>query len=176
VLIPHRNVAFAIMLNSEESGTLAGLTYELVDHYLGLPRADWPTAYTAFLADRQKQAIAALSAPAARPAKTRPSLPLSGYAGTYKDPWFGTINVRDAGGTLAVDFPHWPGITATLDHHQFDTFKTRYNDKVVEPAYMTFALGPDGKVARITMAPVSPIADFSYDYRDLSFTPVAAPR
>ena len=28
-----------------------------------------------------------------------------------------------------------------------------------------------GKVERITMKPVSPIADFSYDYQDLLFTP-----
>jgi hypothetical protein len=28
-------------------------------------------------------------------------------------------------------------------------------------------------VERITMKPVSPIADFSYDYQDLLFTPAA---
>jgi hypothetical protein len=38
-------------------------------------------------------------------------------------------------------------------------------------AYVTFALDAEGKVERVTMKPVSPPADFSYDYRDLSFTP-----
>ena len=37
---------------------------------------------------------------------------------------------------------------------------------------MTFALDPDGKVANVTMKAVSPIADFSWDYKDLNFTPV----
>ena len=31
----------------------------------------------------------------------------------------------------------------------------------------------DGKVDRISMKPVSPVADFSSDYQDLLFTPVA---
>jgi hypothetical protein len=37
---------------------------------------------------------------------------------------------------------------------------------------VTFSLDAEGKVDRITMKAVSPIADFSYDYQDLLFTPV----
>ena len=40
---------------------------------------------------------------------------------------------------------------------------------------MTFGLDAEGKVERITMKPVSPLADFSYDYQDLLFTPVKKP-
>ena len=36
---------------------------------------------------------------------------------------------------------------------------------------MTFSLDADGNVDRITMKAVSPLADFSYDYHDLLFTP-----
>ncbi|WP_114952055.1 serine hydrolase [Sphingosinicella terrae] len=174
VLIPERNVGFYIATNSEESGLLAGLTFELLDHYLAAPRRDWPQAFTDFLAARRDAAVAALAAPAAQPAQTGPSLPLAGYAGAYRDAWFGTITVREENGALAVDFPHWPGITATLEHWQYDTFRTRFNDRGVEPAYVTFALGPDGKAERITMRAVSPVADFSFDYDDLVFRPVAA--
>jgi hypothetical protein len=41
---------------------------------------------------------------------------------------------------------------------------------------VTFSLDADGKVDRVTMKPVSPIADFSYDYQDLLFTPVKEAR
>jgi hypothetical protein len=58
-----------------------------------------------------------------------------------------------------------------LDHYQYDSFITRFTDKNIEPAYVNFSLDADGKVDRITMKPVSPIADFSYDYQDLLFTP-----
>jgi len=39
---------------------------------------------------------------------------------------------------------------------------------------VTFHLDADGKIADILLKPVSPLADFSYDYQDLRFTPVAA--
>ena len=174
VLIPERNVGFYIATNSEESGLLTGLTFELIDHYLGLPDQDWTQAFSDFLAARRQAAVAALAAPAAQPADVGPSLPLAGYAGAYRDPWFGTITIRERNGALAVEFPHWPGISATLEHWQYDTFRTRFNDPGVEPAYVTFALGHDGGVEQITMRAVSPVADFSFDYDDLRFTPVAA--
>jgi len=58
-----------------------------------------------------------------------------------------------------------------LEHFQYDTFVTRFDDRTIEPAYVTFDLDADGKVDRITMKAVSPLADFSYDYHDLLFTP-----
>jgi hypothetical protein len=60
----------------------------------------------------------------------------------------------------------------TLEHWQYDSFVTRFDDKALEPAYVTFSLDAGGKVELITMKPVSPIADFSYDYQDLQFRPV----
>jgi hypothetical protein len=174
VFIPERNVGFYVALNSEDSALMQGLTWELIDHYLGRPSNDWPTRFRTFFEARLQGGLAAVQAPAARPAGVGPSLPLDRYAGEYRDPWFGTIRIREENGRLAVDWPHWPGITATLEHHQYDTFRTRFNDAVVEPAFVTFAIGADGRVDRITMAPVSPIADFSFDYRDLEFRPVAA--
>ena len=66
------------------------------------------------------------------------------------------------------------GMEGPLTHYQYDTFKTNPSLKWVEPAYVTFSIGADGKVDRVTMKPVSPTADFSWDYQDLLFTPVAA--
>ena len=63
-------------------------------------------------------------------------------------------------------------MSGPLAHWQYDTFIARFDDKAIEPAYVTFALDKDGKVERVTLKPVSPIADFSWDYQDLSFTPV----
>jgi CubicO group peptidase (beta-lactamase class C family) len=174
VLIPEKNVGFYIATNSEESAMLAGLTYELIDHYLGLPSAGWPDRFDSFLDARRQSAVTALQAPAAQPARVGPSLPLARYAGRFTDAWFGTITIREAGGGLAVDFPHWPGLQGRLTHWQYDTFKLTFNDPVVEPAYFTFALGATGAVERITARAVSPIADFSYDYQDLLFTPATA--
>ena len=38
-----------------------------------------------------------------------------------------------------------------LQHWQYDTFIARFDDPEIEPAYVTFCLGAEGKVERITM-------------------------
>ena len=172
-LIPSKNIGFAIELNSEDGEIALGLMYELLDHYLGFPANDWPAKYSAFKQERLAGALKALDAPAAKPAKVGPSLPLARYAGIYADPWYGNIEVGVRKGSLTIDFKPTPRMGGTLEHWQYDTFITRLDDKTIEPAFVTFGLDADGRVERITMKPVSPLADFSYDYADLLFTPVA---
>jgi hypothetical protein len=82
--------------------------------------------------------------------------------------------VRQAASGLAITFPHSSGMEGPLTHYQYDTFKTHPRLDWVEPAYVTFSIGADGKVDRVTMKPVSPTADFSWDYQDLLFTPAPA--
>jgi CubicO group peptidase (beta-lactamase class C family) len=175
VLIPEKNTGFAIMINSEDSALLAGLQNELLDHYLGFPGRDWPKAYRDFLDQRSAQAVAAVKASVQARPKSRPSLPLSGYAGTYADPWYGPMSVSEKDGKLWIDFQQTPQMKGPLEHWAYDTFVARFPGSVTtEPAYVTFALGADGKPRQVTMKAVSPIADFSFDYHDLNFTPVAA--
>lgn len=174
VLLPERGIGFYLATNSEEAGLMTGLQFELIDHYLGREGRDWPAEFGSFIDAYFGNAAEALAAPEAEPADVGPSLPVATYAGSYRDPWFGTITVSETNGILAVAFPHWPGISATLEHWQYDTFVTRFSEAGIEPAYITFSLDAEGAVDRVTMTAVSPVADFSYDYDDLLFTPVAA--
>lgn len=174
VLIPEKKVGFAIESNGEDLAPRIGLMYELLDHYTGRKRGDWPARFTAWGKARTDEAVAAVQAAAALPAKVGPSLPLARYAGTYADPWYGNIAVTQGPDGLAINFQTTPGMRGRLEHWQYDSFIARFDDKGIEPAYVTFALDADGKVERVTMKPVSPIADFSFDYADLLFTPVAA--
>ena len=173
VLIPDKKVGFSITLNSEETEPRHGLMFELLDHYLGLPAQDWPTRFKAARTQRIAAAEALVAQQAASPARIGPSLALDRYAGRYVDPWYGPIAVTAGKGGLRVDFTPTPNMAGRLEHYQYDTFVTRFDDPAIEPAYLTFALDADGKVARITAKPVSPIADFSFDYGDLAFAPEA---
>ena len=172
VLVPDRKVGFSLQINSEDGVVLQGLMYELLDHYLGAPKRDWVADFVQFKKDRVAKALAILKQAQAKKAPSRPSLPLSGYAGTYADPWYGPIDIRENGGRLRIDFKQTPNMEGTLEHWQYDTFVTRWDDRTIEPAYVTFALGRRRRqVDRITMKAVSPLADFSYDYQDLLFRP-----
>jgi hypothetical protein len=75
------------------------------------------------------------------------------------------------------------GMVAELEHWQHDSFVARWREAFMSDtqpadAYVTFALKADASIERVTLAPVSPAIDFSFDYQDLLFTPVppSAPR
>ena len=174
VLIPEKNTGFAIVNNSEDNELVPGLHYELLDHYLGLPKHDWPKAFRDFFAERNKAGLEAQKAADAQRPQSLPTLPLASYAGSYSDPWYGPIAITETGGQLAIDFKQTPGMVGPLEHWAYDTFVARWPDPLIEPAFVTFALDAAGKPARITMKAFSPVADFSFDYHDLEFTPVAA--
>jgi hypothetical protein len=181
VMVPDRNLGFSLQINSEDVDVMRGLMYELLDHYLAtperpIPDKDWVGDFAKWNKSRIDAGVAALDASAngGERKRTKPSLPSAGYTGAYADPWYGPIAITEQGGKLRLDFRQSPGMVGTLSHHQYDTFRADWDDKAIEPAYVTFGLDAEGKVSRITMKPVSPIADFSYDYQDLLFTPVPA--
>ena len=170
-LLPGKNVGIFIAANSEDGQIILGLRDELLDYYLGFPQANWPEKFQAFKQARLAAASKQVQAAEAKPAPIGPSLPLPRYVGDYTDPWYGTIKVRQSGKGLMIEFPHSSGMEGPLTHYQYDTFKTNPSLKWVEPAYVTFSMDANGKIDRVTMKPVSPAADFSWDYQDLLFTP-----
>jgi CubicO group peptidase (beta-lactamase class C family) len=172
VLIPERNTGFAIMINSEDGVATTSLMYELLDHYLDFPARDWLS--TVLAVRKARNETAATTVQADLPVAVGPSKPLADYAGIYRDAWYGDMAVREAGGGLTIDFKTTPNMVGDLAHWRYDTFIARWRDKSIEPAYVTFHLGPKGEVQRVEMKAVSPQADFSYDYQDLDFRPAPA--
>jgi hypothetical protein len=56
---------------------------------------------------------------------------------------------------------------------QWDTFKVRWRDRSLNAdAFVTFSLNAEGGIKEVTMKPVSPLTDFSFDFQDLTIVPV----
>ncbi len=89
--------------------------------------------------------LQAYHAMAAKPAKVGPSLPLARYVGTFSDPCTGNIEIALVKGKLTIDFKSTPRMGGTLEHWQYDSFTTKFDDKNIEPAYVNFGLDADGK-------------------------------
>ncbi len=178
VIIPEKHAAFAIMLNCEDVGALFAMREHLLDTLLGLSSPDWIANYKQVFDGVNARAVSALQAHSAAAHPERgPSLPLSGYAGVYRDPWYGTATIsegKNGEAALSISLDRSPGLHGTLEHVQYDTFRTHWAMPDVEDAYVSFALKPDGSIDQVTMKAVSPNADFSWDYQDLRFTPVVA--
>jgi hypothetical protein len=178
VLVPSRNLGIAVQMNAEDFQVMRAIANELLDHYLGDggQDTDWMVAFDDFANTRIAGGVAALDATekANAAGAGKASLPIASYAGQYKDAWYGPLDITQDKGALRINFTRTPGMTGRLEHWQHDTFRTVWDDKSLEPAYVTFGLDAEGKVDRITLKAVSPIADFSYDYQDLLFAPVPA--
>lgn len=58
-------------------------------------------------------------------------------------------------------------MAGNLQHYQYDTFVARWDDRTIEPAYVSFAADAAVGIDRITMKPHSLLAEFSHDYQDL---------
>jgi len=174
-LVPDKGIGIGVSINSEDTGARRAVLFHLLDQYLGESQADWIGIIKTTITQMQDYAVDALKhlPPDLQP-NDHSSLPIANYAGVYSDPWYGTVTVKDRGqGKLWITFDRTPGMEGPLEHVADDTFRTRFTDRSIEDAYMTFTTS-DGRVAKAKMRPVSPLADFSFDYVDLDFSPAVA--
>ncbi|MGB7435397.1 MAG: serine hydrolase [Candidatus Acidiferrum sp.] len=172
MLVPEENLGVVILTNAEETAAFQAVLFHVLDAYLGGETEDYIAAFKTLEDKQRKEADETMSKAAeSRAAESKPSLPLEKYAGNYSDPWYGEVTIRPENGGLVLNFERTPKGLADLQHWQYDTFKAHWRDRTVEDAFVTFTLKPDGAVDHFTMVAVSPLADFSFDYQDLYFTP-----
>jgi CubicO group peptidase (beta-lactamase class C family) len=175
MLVPEENLGVVILTNAEQGGAFDAILFHILDSYMGLAPTDWVAAFKTASEQGAKQAAEILKArETARAADSKPSLPLEKFAGVYNDPWYGPATIRVENGKLVFTLDHTPKAVGDIEHWQYDTFKAHWRDRTIEDAFLTFTLKPDGAIDHFTMAAVSPLADFSFDYQDLYFTPAKA--
>lgn len=174
MLVPEENLGVVILTNAEEGGAFESILFHVLDHYMNVPPADWIDAFKAAEDVQQTSATETMKKQeSARAADSKPTLPLEKYAGVYNDAWYGSATIRMESGKLVFTLDHTPKAVADLQFWQYDTFKAHWRDRTIEDAFVTFSLKPDGSIDHFTMAAVSPLADFSFDYQDLFFKPAA---
>jgi CubicO group peptidase (beta-lactamase class C family) len=172
MLVPEENLGVVVLTNGEEEGAFDSVLYHILDSYLGISPTDWIAAYKTAEDEELKEAAEITSKiNSARAADSKPSLPLEKYAGIYNDAWYGPVTIRSENGKLIFTLDRTPAAVGDLTHWQFETFKVHWRDNTIEDAFLTFTLKPDGSIDHFTMSAVSPLADFSFDYQDLWFTP-----
>ena len=178
-MIPELRLGVVVLTNQESGLAFNAIAYRVLDHYLGVNAPDYVGIYEGLVAKhRAQRAELAATAAAARDSSSGPSLPLAGYAGTYRDAWYGDVTITEEDGKLVIRMTRTPSMVGNLEHWQHDTFVARWRDRELRAdAYLTFSLNPDGSIAQAKMAPTSPEVDFSFDFQDLLLEPVAsAPR
>lgn len=178
MMIPEERLGIAVLTNQESEAAFDSIAYRIADHYLGGPATDWIDAYQKATARSKSTAETADSKTAStRNTASKPSLPLSKYAGTYTDAWYGDIAIAQEGEKLVMRFTHTPDLVGDMEHWQYDTFAVRWRDRELRAdAFVTFSLTPDGSIDSAKMKAMSPSTDFSFDFQDLLLKPKPASR
>jgi hypothetical protein len=148
VLLPKDRAGVVLLTNLEETDALQAAGNAILDHLLGLPKKDWNAHFL-----RQRDAAEAAGKErlrkrlAARQPGTKPSRELSAYAGTYAEPAYGAVTIKQQGEGLTLA---WSSLRVPLKHFHYDTFvvpkqKERGPDHLSN-AMAVFALDDDGDV------------------------------
>lgn len=178
VLVPGRNAGFSVFTNAEESLLLRALRSGIADIVMGKAGFDWVADGQRLKSEGDARSIAAAAEiDAKQAAGAAPSLPLSAYAGTWRDPWYGDITIqektegrgRNRKTGLWLAFSRTPALQGWLEPYDGEQFRTRFPDKREEDAFVTFKI-EGGAAVSATLKGVSPDIDFSYDYQDLRLT------
>ncbi|MHA6203950.1 serine hydrolase [Dyella soli] len=175
-LVPELKLGVVVLTNQESGAAFNAVTYRVLDAYLGKDKKDWVAAYAAAVKKSEGNADDSWKKhEAARDRNSKPSLPLAGYAGRYRDPWYGDVVVSQQGGKLRMAFAKTAQLAGSMEPWQHDTFIVRWDDRSMNAdAFVSYSLDADGKVREVRMEPVSPLTDFSFDFQDLRLAPVKA--
>ena len=175
-LVPDKKIGVIVLTSAEVGVAFNAITYEALDMLLGNSGHDWLKGYGVAFEKSQGNADADWQKHvAARNAGSKPSLALAQYAGTYHDPWYGDVFIRQGAKGLEMQFGKTAELLGDIEHWQHDSFIVRWRDRGLNAdAFVNFTLDADGKIREMRMEPVSPLTDFSFDFQDLRLVPVTA--
>jgi CubicO group peptidase (beta-lactamase class C family) len=141
-LIPETRSGIVVLANLGRTTLPEAVTNSLVDLLLDLPARDWDgllkAAVTKQEAEDERKRQDKLRQ---RVKDTKPARPLSAYTGTYTEPAYGTVEVKEDAGQLLIQ---WANFTAKLDHWHYETFRAVATNPL-QNEDAVFALDATGK-------------------------------
>jgi CubicO group peptidase (beta-lactamase class C family) len=173
-MLPDKGIGVIVLTNAESGGAFTAVTMRALDAMLGVAPTDWNDVYAKARAKQESQADESWQKHvAARDAKSKPSLPLASYAGTYRDPWYGDVVLWQEKGKMRLRFSHTADLVGTVEPWAHDTFLVRWDQRWLNAdAFLTFSLDEDGRIREARIVPASELTDFSFDFQDLRLSPV----
>lgn len=127
--LPDEKTGVIVLTNGSKSPIMAA-TYYTLDKLLGVENPkDWSANHLKRVNQRaEKDEKAIEERKANRIKKTKPSLLLDDYAGTYHSSIYGNIEISVSGKNLKIKFEHSPDLSATLTHWHYDVFKIEWDN------------------------------------------------
>ncbi|PYS62260.1 MAG: hypothetical protein DMF74_13945 [Acidobacteria bacterium] len=155
VLLPDSGLGVVVLINSWKAGPALNnaIASRIMDYYLGIPTQAYSAEYHESWTRSLQQSIEATRKFEASQLKgTTPTLPLSQYAGVYRDKLGLDVRVWLEGDTLRLQYGG--GEIADLTHWHHDTFWARWQNPLhaeQRSTFVQFNMSPQGLIAEIQM-------------------------
>ena len=172
-LIPELKLGIVVLTNQQVGAAFSSITNTIKDSYLGMPKVDRVDEYKATLSEKHDEDDKKVSAVWATVQANQSNNTVykpdpAALAGTYRDSWFGDVEITYKDGVLNFQSKHSPRLNGDLGFYKGTTYAVKWHDRYMQAdAYATFSLGVDGKPTGIKMEKISELTDFSYDFQDL---------
>lgn len=173
LLVPDLNLGIVVLTNTYIDGAavFSVVTQSILDKYLELDDFDWITTYSKMLDQRGNRAEKVVSKVwETVDAANSEDLILDDYIGTYKDPWFGEIEIYKKENQLWLKSFRSPKLKGKMRFYKANTFVVKWTASGLTDAdaFVSFQLDEEGKAQGIKMKGISPAIDFSFDFQDLN--------
>lgn len=169
-MIPELNSAVIVLTNTAPGGySFVSLTNQIKDELIGVKGNDWIGRIENYLHQSEAYADSVVSdvwETVNEASKNR--IEVSGYVGTYKDEWFGEVEVSLKGTELWFSSKRSPKLSGKMYYYKANTFAIKWNYQDMNcDAFAIFSLDENGVAQSIEMKGISPEMDFSFDFQDL---------
>lgn len=170
ILVPELNLGIVVLTNSLPGGlAYNSIPQMILDSYLELEEKDWinELANRALATGKESDSVTTAVWKVVDEKKSS-RIDLSDYTGTYKDNWFGEIEIVLKDGKLWFVSKRSPKLKGQMYFYKATTFAIKWEyDDMNADAFAIFGLDEEGKGKSISMKGISPNIDFSFDFQDL---------
>ncbi len=171
-LIPELKLGIIVLTNQQSGAAFTAITNTIKDSYLGVKGFDrvkqMHDRVVKNEAEAKKITDSIWAGIEAQQRSGAPKADISNFTGTYADQWFGDVVISVKNGQAWFDSKRSPKLSGVLLPFKGNTFVAKWNDRSMDAdAFVKFVLDETGKATGFTMAAISPLTDFSFDFQDL---------
>lgn len=171
-LIPELKLGIIVLTNQQSGAAFTAITNTIKDSYLGVKGFDrvkqMHDRVVKNEAEAKKITDSIWTGIEAQQRSGAPKADISNFTGTYADQWFGDVVISVKNGQAWFDSKRSPKLSGVLLPYKGNTFVAKWNDRSMDAdAFVKFVLDETGKATGFTMAAISPLTDFSFDFQDL---------
>lgn len=173
-ILPEMKLGIIVLTNQQSGAAFNSITNSIKDGYLGIKGMDRIKTYNDNRLKNELEAseiVKKVWADITATQKSNTQMPdVKNYLNTFKDAWFGEVSITELNGKMYFQAKNSPKLRGNMTYYKGNTYIVKWEDRSLDAdAFVNFSLDHEGIAKGFTIAAISPLTDFSFDFQDLDF-------